>query len=139
MICGVPFKWNTLTPIMQRLDTGVNKFPRLVRFMITRSFTIHYSESNGRGVVAIQQPSSSFELQRLFGRCNKALSIGCLPSKSKHTLQQSYREPFIKPYHEMCLFEQNQHQHSSNNKPCSHINCNHWIFKFCLYGSSMPS
>jgi hypothetical protein len=53
MICGVPFKWNTLTPIMQRLDTGVNKFPRLVRFMITRSFTIHYSESNGRGVVAI--------------------------------------------------------------------------------------
>ncbi len=38
MICGVPYKWNTLTPIMQRLDTRVNEFLGLVRFMITRSF-----------------------------------------------------------------------------------------------------
>jgi len=38
MICGVvPYKWNTLMPIMQRLDTGVNKFLGLVRFVITRS------------------------------------------------------------------------------------------------------
>jgi hypothetical protein len=53
MICGVPYKWNTLTPIMQRLDTGGNKFLGLVRFMITRSFVYTISESNGRGVVAI--------------------------------------------------------------------------------------
>jgi hypothetical protein len=38
MICGVPYKWNTLMPIMQRLDTGVNEFLGLVSFMITRSF-----------------------------------------------------------------------------------------------------
>jgi hypothetical protein len=38
MICGVPYKWNTLMPIMQRLDTGVNKFLGLVSFMITRFF-----------------------------------------------------------------------------------------------------
>jgi hypothetical protein len=38
IICGVPYKWNTLTPIMQRLDIRVNKFLGLVSFMITRSF-----------------------------------------------------------------------------------------------------